>query len=39
MIHNHFDGLSKYLDLYSSHYEIAVSFGDFNVGIDENHMK
>ena len=33
------DGLSKYLDLYSSQHESVVLSGHFNVGIHEKHMK
>ena len=39
MICNHLDVLSTYLDLYSTTYEKTLIMGDFNVGIEEQHMK
>ena len=39
MIGNHLDALSTYLDLHSTTYEQILILGDFNVGIEEQHMK
>ena len=39
MIGNHLDALSTYLDLHSTTYEKILILGDFNVGIEEQHMK
>ena len=39
LIDNHLDGLSTYLDLYSSKHEKVLILGDFNAGIEEKHMK
>ena len=39
MICNHLDALSTYLDLHSTTYEKNLILGDFNVGIEEQHMK
>ena len=39
MICNHLDALSIYLDLHSTTYEKSLILGDFNVGIEEQHMK
>ena len=39
MICNHLDALSKHLDLYSTTYENILILGDFNVGIEEQHLK
>ena len=39
MICRRLDGLSKYLDLYSSNYESIMSLSNFDVGIYENHLK
>ena len=39
MIGNHLDALSTYLDLHSTTYEKCLILGDFNVGIEEQHMK
>ena len=39
MIKNHLATLSNFLDLYSSKYKKMLILGDFNVGIDEPHMK
>ena len=39
MISNHLDMLSTYLDLHSATYEKVFILGDFNVGIEEQHMK
>ena len=39
LIGNHLDALSKYLCLYSSKYLKAITLGDFNADIEENHMK
>ena len=39
MICNHLDASSTYLDLHSKTYEKILILGDFNVGIDEQHMK
>ena len=39
MICNHLDALSTYLDLHSTTYEKILILGDFNVGIEEQHMK
>ena len=36
---HHLDALSKFLDLYSSKYEKVLILGDFNVGIEEKHIK
>ena len=36
---NHLDWLSTYLDLYSTTYEKVLILGNFNVGIEEQHMK
>ena len=40
LIGNHLNGLRcKYLDLYSSTYEMVIVLADFNVDIEEKHMK
>ena len=39
MIGNHLDALSTYLDLHSTTYEKILILGDFNVEIEEQHMK
>ena len=39
MIKNHLATLSNFLDSYSSKYKKMLILGDFNVGIDEPHMK
>ena len=39
MICNHLDTLSTFLDLQSTTYEKILILGDFNVGIEEQHMK
>ena len=39
MMCNHLDALSIYLDLHSSTYEKVLILGDFNIGIDEHHVK
>ena len=39
MIKNHLATLSNFLDLHSSKYKKMLILGDFNVGIDEPHMK
>ena len=39
MICNHLDALSTYLDLHSTTYEKILILGDFNVGIEEQHIK
>ena len=39
MICNHLDALSTYLDLHSTTYEKILILSDFNVGIEEQHMK
>ena len=39
MICSHVDSLSTYLDLHSTTYEKILILGDFNVGIEEQHMK
>ena len=39
MIKNHLATLSNFLDLYSSKYKKMLILEDFNVGIDEPHMK
>ena len=39
MICNHLDDLSTYLDLHCTTYEKILILGDFNVGIEEQHMK
>ena len=39
MICNHLDALNTYLDLHSATFEQILILGDFNVGIDEQHMK
>ena len=39
MIKNHVATLSNFLDLYSSKYKKMLILEDFNVGIDEPHMK
>ena len=39
MIFNRLDALSTYLDLHSTTYEKILILGDFNVGIEEQHMK
>ena len=39
MIGNHLDALSTYLDLHSTTYEKILILGDFNVGIEEQHVK
>ena len=39
MICNYLDVLSTYLDLDSTTYKKNVILGDFNVGIEEQHMK
>ena len=39
MICNHLDALSTYLDLHSTTYEKILILGNFNVGIEEQHMK
>ena len=36
---NHLDALSTYLDLHSTTYEKKLILGDFNVGIEEQHVK
>ena len=38
-INAHLDRLSKSLDVFSSNYDKLLLLGDFNVGVDENHMK
>ena len=35
----HLDSLSKSLDLFSTNFERIILLGDFNVGVEENHMK
>ena len=39
MICNHLNASSTYLDLHSTTYEKVLILGDFNVGIEEHHMK
>ena len=39
MICNHLDALNTYLDLHSTKYEKNSILGDFNVGIEEQHIK
>ena len=39
MICNYLDVLSTYLDLHSTTYEKILILGEFNVGIEEQHMK
>ena len=39
MVCNHLDPLSTYLDLHSTTYEKILILGDFNVEIEEQHMK
>ena len=39
MICNHLDALSTYLDLHATTYEKILILGDFNLGIEEQHMK
>ena len=39
MICNHLNALSTYLDLHSVIYGKVLILGDFNVGIEEHHMK
>ena len=39
MIKNHLATLSNFLDLHSSKYKKMLILGDFNIGIDEPHMK
>ena len=39
MICNRLDALSTYLDLHSTTYEKILILGDFNVGIEDQHMK
>ena len=39
MIKSHLETLSNFLDLHSSKYKKMLILGDFNVGIDEPHMK
>ena len=39
MICNHLDALSTYLDLHSTTYQKILILDDFNVGIEEQHMK
>ena len=39
LIGNHLDALSTYLDLHSTTYEKILILGDFNVGIEEQHLK
>ena len=39
MTGNHLDALRRYLDLHSTTYEKILILGDFNVGIEEQHMK
>ena len=39
MICNHLDALSTYLDLHSTTYGKVLILGDFNVGIEEQHVK
>ena len=39
MICSHVDSLNTYLDLHSATYEKILILGDFNVGIEEQHMK
>ena len=39
MICNNIDVLSTYLDLHSTTYEKVLILGDFNVGIEEQHIK
>ena len=40
MISNHLnDALSTYLDLHSTEYEEVLILGDFNVGIEKQHVK
>ena len=39
MMKNHLATLSNFLELYSSKYKKIMILGDFNVGIDEVHMK
>ena len=39
MICNHLDALSTYLDLHSITFEKMLILGDFNVGIEEKHIK
>ena len=39
MTGNHLDALGTYLDLHSTTYEKFLILGDFNVGIEEQHMK
>ena len=38
-ISDHLDRLSKSLEVFSSTYGKLLLLGDFNVGVDENHMK
>ena len=38
VICNHLDALSTYLDLHSTTYEKILILGDFNVGIEEQHI-
>ena len=39
MIKNHLATLSNFLDLHSSKYKKMLILGDFNIEIDEPHMK
>ena len=39
MICNHLDVLSTYLDLHSPTYKKVLILSDFNVGIEEQHIK
>ena len=39
MIKNHLEKLSNFLDLHSSKHKKMLILGDFDVGIDEPHMK
>ena len=39
MIYNHLDAWSTYLDLHSATYKKNLILGDFNIGIEEQHMK
>ena len=39
MIKNHLATLSNFLELQSSKYKKMLILGDFNVGIDESHIK
>ena len=39
LLSTHIDKLSKSLELFSPDYEKVIFLGDFNVGVNDNHMK